>query len=570
MRVDIGNALASEADPGISRADLDDLDERVADAHDRIASGMADDEFGYAALTLPERTDTDGIEGAVEGFDPEAILTVGIGGSALGAITLTDALAGDSPIDHYALDNVDPAYVNRLLDDLPLGETVVHVVSRSGTTAETLANFLVVRDAMNDAGVDWTDRTVVTTGESGPLRDLAESEGLPALDVPAGVPGRFSALSTVGLVPAAIVGVDLDGLLAGGQAGATALSDSLYDCPAYAYGAVAYALDNVDPAHVDRLLDDLPLAETVVHVVSRSGTTAETLANFLVVREAFEREGVDWTERTIVTTGESGPLRRLADRHDLPTLPQPEGVPGRFSAFSTVGLAAAAVRGHDLDELVAGAASQRETLSPSLFSCPAYAYGAVAYALDARGASVNAMMPYAESLETYAEWFAQLWAESLGKDGLGQTPARALGATDQHSQLQLYRAGPRDKLVTMVRARERADRRIPEPDVADLAYLRGHGLGDLLDAEFEATEASLAAAGRPTVRIELDRLDARSVGRLLYDVEAACVLFGELAEVETFTQPAVEWGKRATRGLLGGGDVPEAAAVSENTRLVVE
>jgi glucose-6-phosphate isomerase len=431
MRVDIGNALASEADPGISRTDLDDLDERVVDAHDRIASGMADDEFGYASLTLPERTDADEIEAAVEGFDPEAVLTVGIGGSALGAVTITEALASDSPIDHYALDNVDPAHVDRLLDDLPLAETVVHVVSRSGTTAETLANFLVVRDAMDAAGVDWADQTVVTTGESGPLRDLAESEGLPALDVPAGVPGRFSALSTVGLVPAAMMNVDLDGLLAGGRAGADALSDSLYDCPAYAYGAVAYALDE-------------------------------------------------------------------------------------------------------------------------------------------RGVSVNVMMPYVEGLESFAEWFAQLWAESLGKDGGGQTPARALGATDQHSQLQLYRAGPRDKLVTVVRPRERPDCPIPETDVADLEYLGGQDLGTLLDAEFEATEASLAAADRPSVRVELDRMDAESVGRLLFDVEAACILAGELYGVETFTQPAVEWGKNAARGLLDGGDFAEAEAVREKTELVVE
>ncbi|WP_123538066.1 glucose-6-phosphate isomerase [Halosimplex salinum] len=431
MRVDIGNALASEADPGIDRADLDDLDERVADAHDRIARGMADDDFGYASLNLPERVDAAKIEAAVEGFDPEAVLTVGIGGSALGAVTITEALAADSPVDHYALDNVDPAHVNRLLDDLPLGETVVHVVSRSGTTAETLANFLVVREAMDSEGIDWTDRTVVTTGESGPLRDLAESEGLPALDVPDGVPGRFSALSTVGLVPAAIMGVDLDALLAGGQAGADALTGSLYDCPAYAYGAVAYAL-------------------------------------------------------------------------------------------------------------------------------------------DMRGASVNAMMPYAEGLESFAEWFAQLWAESLGKDGGGQTPARALGATDQHSQLQLYRAGPRDKLVTVVRPRERPDCQIPETDVADLEYLGGQDLGTLLDAEFEATEASLAAAERPSVRVEIDRLDAESVGRLLFDMEVACILAGELYGVETFTQPAVEWGKNAARGLLGGGQFEEADAVREKTELVVE
>ena len=431
MRVDIGNALASVAEPGIPEGNLATLDERVADAHDTIAAGIDAGEFGYASLALPARTDASAIEAAVAPVaDAEAVLTVGIGGSALGAKTITDAL-GPAPVDHRVLDNVDPAHVRAVLDDLPLAETAVHVVSRSGTTAETLANFLVVREAMADAGVDWTDRTVVTTGDDGPLRDLVEEHDLPVTRVPDGVPGRFSALSAVGLVPAAICGHDVEGILAGGQAG-------------------------------------------------------------------------------------------------------------------------------------------RDALAPSLRDCPAYAYGAVAQALAERGASVTAIMPYAEGLESFAEWFAQLWAESLGKEGTGQTPARALGATDQHSQLQLYRAGPRDKLVTLVRPRERPDLEIPRSDAADLAYLGGTGLGELLDAEFEATEASLAAADRPSVRIEIDRLDARGIGRLLYDLEVACILAGELADVETFTQPAVEWGKRAARGLLGGGDFEEAAAVAEKTEFVVE
>jgi glucose-6-phosphate isomerase len=425
MRVDIGNALAATARPGVSADALDRLDDRVAAAHDRIAAGMADGEFGYEALKLPETADPRAVEDAVAPLsDAETLLTVGIGGSALGAATLVDALGDD--LEYHALDNVDPAHVRRLLDDLDLSSTAVHVVSRSGTTAETLANFLVVRQAMADAGVDWADRTLVTTGEAGNLRDLADEHDLPVLDAPDGVPGRFSALSTVALPAAALAGVDLDALLAGAAEGQDALAGSLYDCPAYAYGAAAYAL-------------------------------------------------------------------------------------------------------------------------------------------DLRGAGVNAMLPYAEDLETFGEWFAQLWAESLGKDGLGQTPARALGATDQHSQLQLYRAGPRDKLVTMVRPESRPDCAIPETDMAGLDYLAGGDLGDLLDAEFEATEASLAESGVPSVRVEIPAVDARSVGRLLYDFEAACVLAGELYGVETFTQPAVEWGKDAARGLLRGDE-----ALPETDSLVVE
>ena len=427
MNVDIGNAL--DGDLGLAREDLDALDDRVADAHERIERGRADGEHGYAALNLPETCDPEPIRAAAAGFDPDHLLTVGIGGSALGAATLTDAL----------------------------GE-----------------------------GVDC----------------------------------RY--------------------------------------------------LDNVDPVWIDSILADVDLSSTVVNVVSRSGTTAETLSNFLVVREAMERAGVDWTERTVVTTGEAGNLRAMADQHDLPALDVPDGVPGRFSALSTVGLFAAEVAGVDLDALLAGAAAEADRLAGSLFESPAYAYGATTYALAERGATTNAMMPYAESLDRFAEWFAQLWAESLGKDGRGQTPARALGATDQHSQLQLYRAGPADKLVTLVRPRGAADRAIPETDLEGLSYLGGSSLGELLDAEFRATEASLAAAGRENVRVEVDRVDEHGLGELLYGMEAATVLYGELAGVSTFTQPAVEWGKKAARGLLGGGDFPEADAVSEKRRLEVE
>ena len=440
MHVDLGNCLAEVAEPGISRAGLDGLDEEVAAAHERIEAGRAAGEFGYVALDLPERTDPDAIRAAVEPFaDADAVLTVGIGGSALGASTVVDALAGggrgargpDDGVAHHALDNVDPAHTRALLDALPLSDTAVHVVSKSGTTAETLANFLVVREAMDDAGVDWTERTMVTTGDSGPLRELAERHDLTALSVPEGVPGRFSALSTMGLVPAAIAGVDLDALLDGAAAEGDRLTGSLYDSPAYAYGAVATAL-----------------------------------------------------------------------------------------------------------------------------------------ARD--GAVVNAMMPYAESLETFAEWFAQLWAESLGKEGLGQTPVRALGATDQHSQLQLYRAGRRNTLVSLVRPRERPACPVPEPESEALSYLGGTDLGELLDAEFEATEASLAAAGRPSIRIEVERIDETGLGGLLYGMEAACIMAAELQDFDAFDQPAVEWGKQAARDLLRGADTERSRAVRDRSSLPVE
>ena len=352
----------------------------------------------------------------------------------------------------------------------------------------------------------------------------------------------------------AVLTVGIGGSALGAATLATALGDD----------TETYFLDNVDPAHLRSLLDELPLAETAVNVVSRSGTTAETLANFLVVREEMAAAGVDWTERTLVTTGPSGNLRDLAEEYDLPALDVPAGVPGRFSALSTVGLAVPAIAGVDIDGVLAGARSAAADLTGSLFETPAYAYGATLFALDRREASVAAMMPYAESLEPFAEWFAQLWAESLGKDGLGQTPVRALGATDQHSQLQLYRAGPLDKVVTLLRPTAGPDHPIPNADLDGLDYLGGNSLRELLDAEFEATAASLAKSGQPTVTIEIDRVNGESLGALLYEMEAACILAGELYDVETFTQPAVEWGKERARQLLRG----ESAQASDH--LVVE
>ncbi len=352
--------------------------------------------------------------------------------------------------------------------------------------------------------------------------------------------------------------------IGGSALGAATLADALAED-----GPAVHVLDNVDPAETGRVLSAIDPAETAIVVVSRSGTTTETLSNFLAARARFERAGVDWTERTLVVTGESGPLRRLADRHDLPALPVPEGVPGRFGVLSAVGLAPAALAGVDIEGVLVGAGEVH--LEESLFDCPAYAYGATAAALSNRGARVNALMPYAERLETFAEWVAQLWAESLGKDGLGQVPARALGATDQHSQLQLYRDGPRSVMVTTVAPRERPALALPDGDgegdqvPGELAHLAGTDLGRILDAEHRATVASLARSGRPSVRVGIERVDARSLGRLLYGFEAACVLAGELLGVNAFDQPAVEWGKAAARGLLGEptaesravGDVPE-------------
>lgn len=342
---------------------------------------------------------------------------------------------------------------------------------------------------------------------------------------------------------------------------------------AAAIGAVAdapiYTLDNIDPAYVRRVLETVPLADTVLVGVSRSGTTTETLANFLVAREAFGDAGVDWTSRTVVVTGDEGPLAAVADEHDLPRLPVPTGVPGRFAVLSPVGLVPAAIAGVDITALVAGARHGQESRSDSLFETPAYAYGATAYALGIRGAAVTAMMPYAEALGAFSEWFAQLWAESLGKDGLGQVPTSAMGVTDQHSQLQLYRSGPRNLAVTVVGADNWPSVPVPEPSHPELSYLADEDLGSILETERRATVGSLHAADRPVIEVNLPDLSIETLGELLYTMEAACILTGELYGLNPFSQPAVEWAKRATRGLLRDVTTAETQMITERSHLRV-
>jgi glucose-6-phosphate isomerase len=234
-------------------------------------------------------------------------------------------------------------------------------------------------------------------------------------------------------------------------------------------------------------------------------------------------------------------------------------VGGRFSALSAVGLLPAAAAGADVVELLAGAAAmEARCRTPATSENPALLYAAALHLMDRRkGRHIHVLMPYADALRDTGDWFVQLWAESLGKRSeVGPTPFRAVGATDQHSSMQLMMEGPHDKVVTFVRvAQPRADVSIVVPQIyagyAEIAYLHGHTMGELIEAERRASEAALRRAGRPTVSIELPRLDAHAMGELLMLLELATAYAGGLYGVNAFDQPGVEAGKRYAQGLLG-------------------
>lgn len=317
-------------------------------------------------------------------------------------------------------------------------------------------------------------------------------------------------------------------------------------------------VDNVDPFGFERLLDRLDLERTGVVAISKSGSTAETLCQFAVILEAMI-EAVDESrlagQAAVITEPKESPLSALAERWRLPSLKHDAGVGGRFSVLSVVGLLPALLAGLDAAAFREGALDVLEAaLGPDGERPESPAGGAaLAVLLAERGYSQSVLMPYVDRLADFGLWYRQLWAESLGKEGRGTTPIRALGPVDQHSQLQLYLQGPADKLFTLIRLETRGQGPRVSPKIVDdprLAYLADRPMGDLLDAMARATAETLVRNGRPTRLLTLTRLDEFVLGGLFMHFMLETVLAAELLKVNAFDQPAVEEGKILAREYL--------------------
>jgi glucose-6-phosphate isomerase len=338
-----------------------------------------------------------------------------------------------------------------------------------------------------------------------------------------------------------------------------------------------YVLDNIDPTTIAPLLERLDTRRTLFNVISKSGTTAETMAQFLIIRERLlDACGPDGSRRNLVftTDPEHGFLRHLADVEGVEAFPIPPNVGGRFSVLSPVGLLPAALVGIDIADLLAGARAMADRCrAPELEHNPAGIFATLQFLADTElHAAGQVLMPYSDRLAATADWFRQLWAESLGKrldlEGHevfhGPTPIKALGATDQHSQTQLYMEGPFDKTITFLSVRELpVDLAIPPlyQDDPAAAYLGGHTLGELLRAERLATAEALARAGRMNMTIELPALNPHSLGELLMLFQIATIYAGALYRIDPLDQPGVELGKQLTYALMGrpGFEAPRAA-----------
>ena len=360
-----------------------------------------------------------------------------------------------------------------------------------------------------------------------------------------------------------------------------------------------YVVDNVDPERLVYLFEILDLDKTLFNVISKSGSTSETMSQFMIIEDMLKSQlGEEKSKKNIVCTTdkEKGNLITIAEKEGYKTFIIPSGVGGRFSELSPVGLLPAAFCGIDIRGLLEGAAKMEnicrnrdnsngdcnenpeenydenssenpsenynDNINENFKDNPAYMYAILHYIGMQRGKNISVMMPYADSLKFISDWYAQLWAESLGKKfdkhgkivNVGQTPVKALGATDQHSQVQLYTEGPFDKIIVLIGVEEyRETITIPKlyEDIPSLGFLGGVTHNQLIQTEQIATEYALTVAGKMNMTITLPKVTPQSLGFLLHFFEIATAFAGELMEIDAFGQPGVEEGKNATYALFG-------------------
>ena len=343
-------------------------------------------------------------------------------------------------------------------------------------------------------------------------------------------------------------------------------------------GPKFYVEDNVDPERMAALLDVIDVKKTMFNVITKSGSTSETMSQYLIIYDILKKAlGVDAKNHVIATTSESkGNLIKIAKQEGFKTFYIPDGVGGRFSELCPVGLLPAAVVGVNIKEMLEGAKYMDALCkNPAPEKNMALMQAALQYISMKNGKNIHVMMPYADGLKYIADWYAQLWAESLGKKQdnfgnvvyVGQTPVKSLGVTDQHSQVQLYAEGPFDKVVTFIGVgKYRKEVVIAEgcQDIPDVHFLCGHTMNELISSEMFATEYALTMANRPNYRITLPELNAFTLGQLLFMFELQTAYAGEMFNIDTYNQPGVEAGKNATYALLGRKGYEEKAEELKN------
>lgn len=344
--------------------------------------------------------------------------------------------------------------------------------------------------------------------------------------------------------------------IGGSALGPRAMLEALKPFYNLKYSPKIFIYENVDPGTLTSILSIIDLKKTTINVVTKSGSTVETMSSFLILMNALKKVHKNGFSKWIVATTdpEKGILRETALKEGFKTLPIHPDVGGRFSVLSPVGLLLGAVSGIDIKDILKGAKDMlMKSGEEDLWKNPVYMYGALMYLIEQkRQKNISVLIPYSDRLKAFSEWYCQLWAESLGKNNRGQTPYPSTGTTDQHSQLQLWMEGPEDKIITFIGIEDYGvDVSIPNEGIEPLSYLKDHTLNELIKAEQEATELALAKAGRPNVRLNVPRIDSYYMGQLFLFFELATAVKGMLYGINPFNQPGVEEGKNLTYGIMG-------------------
>ena len=315
-------------------------------------------------------------------------------------------------------------------------------------------------------------------------------------------------------------------------------------------------LNNIDPDDMCRKLDKVNIKDSLIYVVSKSGTTAETVAAMAIVLNCLKEAGINAENYkdyfVFCTDPVKGELRKLSHEWGVRTLDIPSNVGGRFSVLTPVGFLPALFAGINVSEILEGAEDIQKHLSDPIVGKDFFNLAFFLRDLHDKGIHQTVMMPYSSLLKDYSAWFVQLWAESLGKEGKGLTPVPAYGATDQHSQMQLFMEGPVDKVLMLIEVQKfQADFPLKNSLTGDsFKNLAPFRLSDLMRAEFEGTLTALQENGRHVIHLSIPSLQEEYLGQLILFAECLTVMVGELLKVDPFNQPGVEAGKKYAKEWL--------------------
>lgn len=315
-------------------------------------------------------------------------------------------------------------------------------------------------------------------------------------------------------------------------------------------------LNNIDPDDMQRSLDKVDIKESLVYVVSKSGTTAETVAAMSIVLGQLNKAGVKEDQYkdyfVFCTDPEKGELRKLSKQWGIRTLDIPSNIGGRYSVLTPVGLFPALFAGIEAQDLLAGAEDLQKHLFDPKSGEEFFKLGFFLKELHDQGVKQTVIMPYSSLLKEYSAWFVQLWAESLGKEGKGLTPIPAYGATDQHSQMQLFMEGPTDKVMLLIEVEKfQCDYPLKNSVSSDaFQSLSSFSLSQLMKAELEGTLTALEENKRHVVHLKIPSLNERYLGQLVLFSECLTVLVGKMLKIDPFNQPGVEAGKKYAHAWL--------------------